>query len=208
MQREPRRNLVVIHAFIVTRRILLPANVIGGLLIGEHGHLREEFVLSREDGALDGGVKSGGVDERLEDGACRPLGDSMIQLGGAITAPAHQRQHLASVRIERHKRHLRICPGLTWLVMSMLLVHLFIDNVDCGIDRGSSFPLQIRIERSVDAQSFAVKVAIAEFLLHLVMNQVDEVGCLAGVYAGFREMERLSFGALGLLLGDGAGFHH
>ena len=40
------------------------------------------------------------------------------------------------------------------------------------------------------------------------MDQVDEVGCFAGVYAGCGEMERLGFGALGLLLGDCAGLNH
>ena len=40
------------------------------------------------------------------------------------------------------------------------------------------------------------------------MYQVDEVGRLAGVYAGFGEMERLGLGALGLFLGNGAGFDH
>ena len=40
------------------------------------------------------------------------------------------------------------------------------------------------------------------------MNQVDEVGRLAGVDAGVDEMQRLGLGALGLILGDGAGFDH
>ena len=58
--------------------------------------------------ALHRGLKGRRIDKWLEDGARGPLRDRMIQLRIAVVAPAHQRQHLAGVRIQRHQRHLRI----------------------------------------------------------------------------------------------------
>jgi hypothetical protein len=68
--------------------------------------------------------------------------------------------------------------------------------------------LQVGIERGVDAQAFAVEVALAELLHQLIVHQVDEVGRFAGVHAGRGQMQRLGLGALGLVLGDGAGLDH
>ena len=108
----------------------------------------------------------------------------MIQLRDAIAAPAHQRQHLASVRIKRHEGYLGI---YVWhaelLVAGVQLVYFFVNHMDCGFYRRRGNALQVRIERSVDAQAFAVEVALAELLQQLLMHQVDEVGRLAGVHA-------------------------
>ena len=114
LQGVARRYLAVILAFKVVRRVLvLRAHVVGGLLVAEHGQRREQLGLAGQHGAFDGGVEGRGIDKRLEDGAGGPLGHRMVQLRVAVAAPAHQRQHLAGVGIERHQRHLRIdvCSG-------------------------------------------------------------------------------------------------
>ncbi len=46
------------------------------------------------------------------------------------------------------------------------------------------------------------------FCSQLVVHQVDKVRRFAGIHAAGHQMQRLRLGALGLLLGDGAGFHH
>jgi hypothetical protein len=109
-------------------------------------------------------LKGRGVDERLEDGAGGPLGNRVVQLRVAVAAPADQRQHLAGVRIERDQRHLRIDVGLPGLSLRVQLVHLLVDDVNGGVDGRGGSALQIGIERGVDAQAFAVEVALAELL--------------------------------------------
>ena len=90
----------------------------------------------------------------------------------------------------------------------MELVHLLVDHVNGRIDGGRGDALQVGIERGVDAQAFEVGVALADPLQQLVVDQVDEVGRLAGIDAGRGKMQRLGLGALGLVLGDGAGLDH
>ena len=64
-----------------------------------------------------------------------------------------------------------------------------VDSTACG-----GLPLQIGIERGVDAQAFAVEVALAQLLHQLIVHQVDEVGRLAGVHALLGQMQRLGLG--------------
>ena len=80
--------------------------------------------------------------------------------------------------------------------------------MDRGVHSLRGQALQVRIERSVDAQPFAIEIAIAEPLRQLVVHQVDEVGRFACVHAGRDQMQWLSLGVLGLLLGNGAGLDH
>jgi len=62
------------------------------------------------------------------------------------------------------------------------LVDLCIDDVDGGFDGCGSFALQVGIERGIDAQAFAVEVALAELLQQLIVHQIDEVGRLVCVH--------------------------
>ena len=128
------------------------------------------------------------VDERLEDGAGGPLRDGVIHLRRAVAAPAHQRQHLAGVRIERDQRHLRIDVGLAQLLVArMQLVHLLVHHVNGGVDRVGGQALQIGIERGVDAQPFAVEVAIAELLRSWSCTRSTKYGAsLASTLPGTR----------------------
>jgi len=68
--------------------------------------------------------------------------------------------------------------------------------------------LQIGIERSIDAQAFAIEFSFTKPLRQLITHQVHKVRRLAGVHALRRQVQRLGLGALRLVLGDGAGFHH
>ena len=53
-------------------------------------------------------IEGRGVDEGLKDGAGGTVSDGMIELRGAVAAAAHQREHLAGMRVERHQRDLRV----------------------------------------------------------------------------------------------------
>ena len=166
--------------------------------------------------AFHGGLERGRVDEGLEDGAGGPMRHGVVHLRDAIAASADQRQHLAGVRIESHQRHLRIGDGSGAEAAALFhpvatrveLFHLLVHDVDGGIDGRGGKALQVGIEGGVDAQALEVGVALADLLQKLLVDQVDEVGSFAGVDAGGGEMQRLGLGALRLLLGDGAGFHH
>ena len=207
---EAGSHLAVKLAFIVARRVLvLRSLAVGGLRVVQHGDRRKEFGLPRQHRAFDGGLKGRRIDERLEDGARGTVRDRVVHLRRAIAAPAHQRQHLAGVGIERNQRHLRIDVRLAQLpVARMQLVHLRVHDVNGGVDGLRCQALQIGIERGVDAQAFAVEIAVAEPLRELVVHQIDKVGRFAFVHAGRDQMQRLSLGGLGLILGDGAGLDH
>ncbi len=56
--------------------------------------------------------------------------NGVVHLAVAIAAAAHQRQHLAGVRIERDQRHLRIGDGAGFLVARVELLHLLVDHVN------------------------------------------------------------------------------
>ena len=68
--------------------------------------------------------------------------------------------------------------------MRVQLVHLLVDHVNGGVDGRCGFALQVGIERGVDAQAFAVEVALAQLLHQLIVHQVDKVRRFAGVHAG------------------------
>ena len=97
-------------------------------------------------------------------------------------------------------------PALRWRGVEFF--NLLVDDVDGVFNGGGGDPLQVGIEGGVDAEAFEVGVALADFLQELFVDEVDEVGCFAGVDAGGGEVERLLFGAFGLVAGDGAGFDH
>ena len=155
----------MILALVVARRVLVVAHVVGGLLVAEHGDRREELALAGQHGAFDGGVKGRGIDKRLEDGAGGPLGHRVVQLDVAVAAAAHQRKHLAGVGIERDERDLRIdvwlCPASCRCACSLSTCSSTTWIVD---STAGGFSLQVGIERGVDAQAFAVEVALAELL--------------------------------------------
>ena len=186
LQCVARGYFFVIQPMVIPRSVFLIAHLVRRGLVAEHGDRRKWRGLSGQDCAFNGRVKRCRVDEWLEDGASRPFREGMVQLRGAVAAPAHEREHLARMWIQSHERHLRIGPGFPWLGFPVEMVHLFIDKMDICADRSGGHALQIWIERRVNAQPLAVKVAFTQFLQKLIVNQVDEVGCLACVYAGFR----------------------
>ena len=96
--------------------------------------------------------------------------------------------------IERDEGDLGIDVGFAGLlVFEVNLVDLRIDDGDGLFDGGGGKALQVGIERSVDAQAFAIEVALAEFLIQLLVDEVDEVGRFTGVDAGGGgEMEGLA----------------
>ena len=88
------------------------------------------------------------------------------------------------MRIKGNERHLRIDDRLIeFLEPCVPLFDLLIDLGERGLDGLRRNPLQLGIKRRVDAQTFAVEVAIAKFLHELIVHQVHEVRSLAGVDA-------------------------
>ena len=129
-------HLAVKLAFEVVRRVLVVgACAIGLLRVVEQGHRRKQFGLAGQHGALNRGLERRGVDERLEDRSRGPMCHRVVHLRRAVAAPAHQRQHLAGMRIERDERHLRIDVRLAQLLVARMDgVNLLVDDVDCGVD--------------------------------------------------------------------------
>jgi len=115
--------------------VLLITHFVGGLLIIQDGHGREEFVLSLKRCSFHGCCKCGSIYERLEDGTCGPVRYSVVDLAGAITASAHQRQHLPCMRIEGHERYLGINIRLAeFLFARVYFIYLLIDEVNRVFD--------------------------------------------------------------------------
>ena len=133
----------------------------------------------------------------------------VVHLRAAVVAPSHQSQHLAGARIERDQRHLRVGVRLAQLfVVRVNRVYLRVHHVDRRVHGFCGQALQFRIERGVDAQPFAVEIAIAQPLRQLIVHQVDKVGRFAFIHAARDQVQRLSLRGFGLILADGAGFHH
>ena len=113
------------------------------------------------------------------------MGNGMVELAGAVIASPHQRQHLAGVRIQRHQRDLGIIdgrgrhPAFTRRACSFSTCSstTFMPSVTASVGH----PLQIRIERGVDAQAVMVEIRIAHALHQPVAHQVDEIRRLTGI---------------------------
>src|SRR5262249_18068372 len=104
-------------------------------------------------------VHSRGVNERLKDRAGGALGDRVIELAERIVASAYKRQHLASVRVQSHQRHLRNGAGENLRLVFVLgnfdssctqLFHILINFLDGRAHRVGRRPLQGRIDGGVN----------------------------------------------------------
>ena len=141
----------------------------------------------------------------------------MVELAGPIVASANEREHLASVGVERHQRDLRVGDvrgdlrdHLAALLhaMGVQLAHLIVHLLHHGLDRLGGSVLKLRVERGVDAQALSVHVLVAELLHQLLMNEIDEIGGLAGVHIPGREPDGLGLGAVRFVPGDGVCVYH
>ncbi len=152
---------------------------------------------SPRDSAVEGGVVGGGVDEGLEDGAGGAIGDGVIELRDAVVAAADEREDLSGVGVERDEGDLRVGdgPGLFAFRCFVPLADDLVDVLHADLDGIGGGALQVGVERGVDAEVLMREVLIADALHELVVDEVDEVGSLAGVDVGRRETERFGFGA-------------
>ena len=62
--------------------------------------------------------------------------------------------------------------------------------------------------RRVNAIALVVHLALVEFGDKRVAQQIDKVGCVAGLDVGRRQLQRRGLGLLRFRLGEGMGFHH
>ena len=83
-----------------------------------------------------------------------------------------------------------------------------VDVLHPDLDGFGGGTLEFGVERGVDAEVLVGDVLVADASYKLVVNEVDEVGRLAGVDVGWSEAEGFGFGALRFGGGDGAGFDH
>ena len=90
----------------------------------------------------------------------------------------------------------------------MLLADDLVDVLHADFDGLGGGALQIGVERGVDAEALMREILVADALDELVVNEVDEVGCFAGVDVGRSEAKWLGLGASGFARGDGAGLDH
>jgi len=159
-----------------------------------------------ESGAVEAGVVGGGVDEGFEDGSGGAFGHGVVELGDAVVAASDESENLAGVGVERNKRDLGVGDGIS--ALAVLLANHFVDVSHADLDGLGGGALEFGVERGVDAEALVRKALVADALDKLVVNEIDEVGCFAGVDVGRGEAKGLGLGAAGFGGGDGAGLDH
>ncbi len=134
----------------------------------------------------------------------------MIQLRQSVVAATDQCENLASVRVDRDQRNLRIRNRCRLLALGclVLLADDLVHVLHADLDRLRSSSFQVGIERSVDTEILVGKVLVADSLDKLVVHEVDEVGSLARIDVWRRESKRFGFGACGFACRDGVCLNH
>ena len=130
----------------------------------------------------------------------------MIVLGAVVVTAADEREDLAGVRVEGDERDLGRGGGVAVAALA-----LFDDGVDVAhadLDGLGGDTLEFGIERGVDAERFVGLVLLAEALVELVVDEIDEVGGFARVDVLRGEMELFGGRGAGLGGGDVAGLDH
>jgi len=117
---------------------------------------------------------------------------------------------LAGVRVQRDESDLRIAERLFGLAFARAVqfADKLIDALHAHLDGLGSGALQVGVERGVDAQVLMREVLIADALHKLVVDEIDEVGGLAGVDVGRCQVEGLGLGDGRFFLGNGPGLDH
>ncbi len=90
----------------------------------------------------------------------------------------------------------------------MQLLDLLVHALHALFDRRGGSALQLRIERSINAQALLVVFALAQSLCQLFADQVDEVRRLARVHGSRNDVERRGLGLFGFIFGDRARLDH
>ncbi len=107
----------------------------------------------------------------------------------------------------------RVPPGFE-LVLAYLdalgaaLGDLVIYQLDPIFDCLGSCPLEVGVQRRVDAVGLFVQLAFVELAGQSIADQIDKIRRVTGFHVGRRQLQRRGFGFVGFAPGDGVGFHH
>ena len=140
----------------------------------------------------------------------------MIQLAPGIVASAHQGEHRARVRIQRHQGHLRLRTfqhlGLVFLAhldaLGPQLFYLLVHQLDAVLHRLRRGLLQVRIQRRVNAVRAVIQLVLAVFADERVPHHVHEVRSVAGFHIRRSQLQRSRLRLVSLLTRYGVRVHH